>query len=226
MSFVSIAIDGPSGVGKSTVAKQLAAELEYVYIDTGAMFRGLGVALLSDGTDIEEEAAVCSAVEAAEETIRYIGGEQHVLVNGKDVTDRLRTEEVSRAASVISRYQPVRKKLLQLQRSLAKSENVIMDGRDIGTVVLPDATLKIFLTARPEIQAQRRYDQLKASGKLGDATFDSILADIRERDYRDTHRENAPLKKAEDAMEIDTSELTVEEVKERIRKALDGTCTC
>lgn len=217
----NIAIDGPSGVGKSTMAKALAKELNFVYIDTGAMFRGLGVYFLDRGLDINDEESICEAVKDAQETIKYEGGEQHVYVNGTDVTGRLRTEDVSKAASVTSQYQPVRTKLLELQRDMAKTTDVIMDGRDIGTVVLPDAQLKIFMTARPEVQAQRRYDQLKEAGKLGDATFESILADIKERDYRDSHRANAPLKKADDAVEIDTSDLTIQQVMDEMMKLVN-----
>jgi len=214
----AIAIDGPSGVGKSTIAKRLAGELNFVYIDTGAMFRGLAVYFLDKGIDINDENAICDAVAWVSEEIKYIGGEQHVIVDGEDVTSRLRTEDVSKAASVTSQYPQVRTKLLELQREMARNGNVIMDGRDIGTVVLPDAQLKIFMTARPEVQAQRRYLQLKNSGKLGDATMESILADIKERDYRDSHREVAPLKKAETAVEIDTSDLGIGDVMDTIKK--------
>lgn len=219
MSF-NIAIDGPSGVGKSTIAKRLAAELGYIYIDTGAMFRGLAVFFLDRGLDINDEKAICEAVSDAQETIKYVDGVQHVYVNGNDVTSRLRTEDVSKAASVTSQYQPVRTKLLELQREMARVQDVVMDGRDIGTVVLPDAQLKVFMTARPEIQAQRRYDQLKGQGKLGNATFEDILNDIRERDYRDSHRANAPLKMADDGVEVDTSELTIEEVMNRMKELI------
>ena len=208
----SIAIDGPSGVGKSTIARMLAEKLGYIYIDTGAMFRGIGVYILDNGIDIEDEASVIAAVQNVRETIQYIDGVQHVFVNGTDVTDRLRTEDVSKAASVISRYQPVRDKVLELERGLAATENVIMDGRDIGTVVLPNATSKFFMTARPEVQAERRYRQLQNTGKLGAATFESILAEIKERDYRDSHRAIAPLRKADDAVEIDTSDINQQEV--------------
>ena len=217
MSF-NIAIDGPSGVGKSTIAKQLAADLGFVYIDTGAMFRGLAVFFLDRGLDIDDEKAICDAVNDAQVTIKYEDALQHVYVNGTDVTSRLRTEDVSRAASVTSQYQPVRTKLLELQREMARTQDVIMDGRDIGTVVLPQAQLKVFMTARPEIQAQRRYDQLKEQGKLGDATFESILNDIKERDYRDSHRANAPLKKADDAVEVDTSNLDIPAVMNRMKE--------
>lgn len=218
--MISIAIDGPSGVGKSSVAKALAEQLGFVYIDTGAMFRGIGVYVIDKGIDIDDEQAVCDALDDIDETIKYIDDIQHVFVNGKDVTDRLRTEDVSKAASVTSQYQPVRDKVLELEREIAKHENCIMDGRDIGTVVLPDASLKIYMIATPEIQAMRRYKQLVQMNKLGDATYESILADIKERDFRDSHRENAPLKKADDAIEVDTSELTKEEVIEAVWKLL------
>lgn len=216
----NIAIDGPSGVGKSTIAKQLAADLGYIYIDTGAMFRGLAVFFLDRGLDINDEKSICEAVADAQETIKYVDGVQHVYVNGNDVTSRLRTEDVSKAASVTSQYKPVRSKLLELQREMARIQDVVMDGRDIGTVVLPDAQLKVFMTAKPEVQAQRRFDQLKAQGKLGDATFEDILNDIKERDYRDSHRANAPLKKADDGVEVDTSELTIEEVMNRMKELI------
>ena len=218
--MISIAIDGPSGVGKSSVAKSLAEKQGYVYIDTGAMFRGIGVYVIGKGIDINDKQAVCDALNDIDETIKYIDGVQHVFVNGEDVTSKLRTEDVSKAASVTSQYQPVRDKVLELEREIAKHEHCIMDGRDIGTVVLPDATLKIFMIATPEIQAKRRYKQLVEMNKLGDATYESILADIKERDYRDSHRENAPLKKADDAIEVDTSELTKEEVIETVWKLL------
>jgi len=210
--MVSIALDGASGVGKSSIAKKLAEQLGYVYIDTGAMFRGLGVYFIKNDIDINDEKAICAALSDVDEKIKYIDGEQHVFVNSEDVTDKLRTEDVSKAASVTSQYQPVRDRVLELERALSRTENVIMDGRDIGTVVLPDATLKIFMTARPEIQADRRYKQLKEQGKLQGATYESILADIKERDLRDSTRENAPLKKADDAVEVDTSDLTKDEV--------------
>ena len=218
--MISIAIDGPSGVGKSSVAKSLAEKQGYVYIDTGAMFRGIGVYVIGKGIDINDKQAVCDALKDIDETIKYIDGVQHVFVNGEDVTSKLRTEDVSKAASVTSQYQPVRDKVLELEREIAKHEHCIMDGRDIGTVVLPDATLKIYMIATPEIQAKRRYNQLVEMNKLGDATYESILADIKERDYRDSHRENAPLKKADDAIEVDTSELTKEEVIETVWKLL------
>ncbi len=218
--FTSIAIDGPSGVGKSTVAKLLAEELKFTYIDTGAMFRALSVYYMDNAADPENREQITGLTKHAELGIEYIDGIQHMFVNGIDVTDRLRTETVSRIASVTSQYPEVRKMLLDMQRSIAAKQNVIMDGRDIGTVVLPDASLKIFLTARAEVRAQRRYRQLSDSGRLEGATLQSILKDLEERDYRDSHRETAPLKAASDAVVIDNSDLSIEEVKKLIIKEL------
>ncbi|MDO4960757.1 MAG: (d)CMP kinase [Eubacteriales bacterium] len=214
--FISIAIDGPSGVGKSTIAKLLSKELGYVYIDTGAMFRTLAVYFNEHGIDAADEKAITEAIDSISIDIKYIDGVQHMFANGTDVTDRLRTEAVSQIASITSQYGPVRAKLLDMQRALAKKENVIMDGRDIGTVVLPDAQLKIFLTASSAVRAKRRYDQLLETGKLGGASFEDILKDQEERDYRDSHREIAPLKAAEDAVTIDTSDMSIDEVKAAI----------
>ena len=213
---VNIAIDGPAGVGKSTIAKALAQELGYTYIDTGALYRALGVYFTDKGLSGDDEAEVSAALDGVTIGIEYKEDEQHVFVNGTDVTDRLRTEEISRMASRTSGYADVRAKLLDIQRDLAASHDSIMDGRDIGTVILPNADVKIFLTARPEVQARRRYNQLVEKNALGDATYESILADIRERDYRDSHRDIAPLKAAEDAVTIDTSDLTIEDVKSEI----------
>ncbi len=218
--FISIAIDGPSGVGKTTIAKSVASKLQYLYIDTGAMFRALAVYFLDSGLETGDEAGICASLPEIRLEVRYQDGTQHMVVNGSDVTDRLRTEEVSRAASVTSQYGAVRARLLEMQRELAGKANVIMDGRDIGTVVLPQARLKVFLTARPEVRAMRRYRQLEELGKLGDATLESIQKDIEERDYRDSHREIAPLKPAEDAVVIDTSDCTIDEVEARILEEL------
>lgn len=217
----SIALDGPAGAGKSTIAKTLAERLSYIYVDTGAMYRALSVYFLSLGLKPEDEEGIAKAVRDAKVGISYQEGQQHVLLNGTDVTDKLRTEEVSDMASRSSRYAAVRTHLLSLQRSLAKTQNVIMDGRDIGTVVLPDATLKVFLTASTEVRAKRRYDQLKTQGILNGETLSEIEADIRERDYRDTHRENAPLKQAEDAVLLDSSLLSAEDVLTEIIRLLE-----
>lgn len=218
--YISIAIDGPSGVGKSTIAKLLAKKLNFAYIDTGAMFRALSVYYIDNNVDADDREAVTRQTKDAELSIEFADGVQHMIVNDCDVTDRLRTETVSRTASVISQYQEVRSMLLDMQRSIAARQNVIMDGRDIGTVVLPDARLKIFLTANSKVRAERRYRQLEESGKLEGATLESILKDLEERDYRDSHRESAPLKPAEDAVIIDTSDLSIDEVEHRILQEL------
>ena len=220
-NYISIAIDGPSGVGKSTVAKILSEELGYLYIDTGAMFRTLAVYFSDCGAGPSDREKIASLLGSIEIGIRHTDGVQHMFANGVDVTDRLRTEEVSKMASITSQYPEVRAKLLEMQRSLAKAGNIVMDGRDIGTVVLPDAELKIFLTASPKVRAKRRFCQLKASGKLAGASLEDILRDQEERDLRDSNRETAPLKAAEDALIIDTSEMTAEEVKNRILEALN-----
>ena len=227
MNKISIAIDGPAGVGKSTIAKMLAEELKYVYVDTGALYRAIAVFLSDCGIspDDLQEKRIADLIRDIRVEIRYEDGVQHVLVNGTDVTGRLRTQEISRMASVTSAIPCVREKLLDLQRELAEKYDVIMDGRDIGTVVLPQATLKLFLTASAYVRAKRRYDQLKESGILGDETLSSIQKEIEERDYQDSHREIAPLKPADDAVIVDSSDLSMEEeirmilshLKEKIR---------
>ena len=220
MKPVNIAIDGPSGVGKSTIAKSLAARLGFTYIDTGAMFRTLAVYFLRKGVDSGDEAAVCALLPECDVDIRYEDGQQHMYLNGEDVTGLIRTEEVSKVASVTSQYGEVRRKLLYMQQDMARRQDVIMDGRDIGTVVLPDAQLKLFVTARPEVRARRRYLQLKEQGRLGDATLEDILKDMEERDYRDSHRENAPLMEAEDAMLLDNSDISEAEAEDMILELL------
>lgn len=223
MNRVSIAIDGPAGVGKSTIAKALAKELGYVYVDTGALYRAIAV-FLSDHNmtpdDLPEE-KIKDLIRDIHVEIRYEDGVQHVLINGTDVTDRLRTQEISRMASVSSALPCVREKLLDLQRDLSKQYDVIMDGRDIGTVVLPDATLKLFLTASARVRAERRYLQLKESGILGDETIDSIQKEIEERDYQDSHRKIAPLKPADDSVILDSSDLSMDEEIRMIRSFLE-----
>ena len=183
--YISIAIDGPSGVGKTSIAKKIAREKGYLYIDTGAMFRALSVYFLGRGIKAEDEEAIGRSLKDVHLDIRYEDQTQHMIVNGEDVTSKLRTEAVSRAASVISQFRTVRSRLLEMQRELAASADTVMDGRDIGTVVLPNATLKIFLTARPKARAERRYKQLLELGQLDCATLESITKDIEERDYRD-----------------------------------------
>lgn len=207
--MVSVAIDGPSGAGKSSMARRLAAELGYTYVDTGAMYRAVGLYALRAGKDPADNAAVETLLPQVHLDILLKDGTQHVLLNGEDVSAAIRAEEVGMAASAVGANPAVRAFLLDTQRSLAKSRDVLMDGRDIGTVVLPDATVKIFLTASPEARAQRRFAELQAKGEQAD--FETVLADIRRRDDQDTHRAAAPLRQAEDAVLVDTSELDIEQ---------------
>ncbi len=216
MKNISIAIDGPSGVGKTTVSRLIAKKFGYIHVDTGAMFRTLGVFYVENNIDIEDERRIEEELCNISIDIKYEEDGQHMYLNGTDVTGKLRTEDISHAASVISQYKAVRSKLLEMQRELASKNRVVMDGRDIGTVVLPNAEVKIFLTASPFVRAKRRYYELLRTGKLKGASLEDIEKDITERDYRDSHRELAPLKPAEDAVTIDTSELTADEVAERI----------
>ena len=210
----NVAIDGPAGAGKSTIAKLVAKEKGYIYVDTGAMYRGLAIHFLDKGIQKGETEKVIEACKDAEVTIAYEDGVQHVYLNGKDITARLRNEEVGNMASVTSAIPEVRKKLLELQQILAKTQDVIMDGRDIGTCVLPDADVKIFLTASVETRAKRRYQELLEKGE--NCVYEEIAQDIKERDERDMNREIAPLKQAEDAILVDSSEMTIEEVVKTI----------
>ena len=207
--MVSVAIDGPSGAGKSSMARRLAAELGYTYVDTGAMYRAVGLYALRARKDPADNAAVEALLPQVHLDILLKDGTQHVLLNGEDVSAAIRAEEVGMAASAVGANPAVRAFLLDTQRALAKSRDVLMDGRDIGTVVLPDATVKIFLTASPEARAQRRFAELQAKGEQAD--FETVLADIRRRDDQDTHRAAAPLRQAEDAVLVDTSELDIEQ---------------
>ena len=207
--MVSVAIDGPSGAGKSSMAKRLAAELGYTYVDPGAMYRSVGLYALRAGKDSADNAAVEALLPQVHLDILLKDGTQHVLLNGEDVSSAIRAEEVGMAASAVGANPAVRAFLLDTQRNLAKSRDVLMDGRDIGTVVLPDATVKIFLTASPEARAQRRFAELQAKGEQAD--FETVLADIRRRDDQDTHRATAPLRRADDAVLVDTSELDIEQ---------------
>lgn len=213
MSF-KIAIDGPAGAGKSTIAKRAAAELGFLYVDTGAMYRAIALGLIRMKTDISSETALADALARIRVELGYEDGVQKVFLNGEDVSSLIRTEEVSNMASSAAAKPQVRAKLTQLQRGIAEKNDVLMDGRDIGTVILPDAQLKIYLTASVETRAQRRYKELCQKGET--ASLDEIAADIRERDYRDMHRETAPLRQAEDAVRIDSSDMTIGEVTERI----------
>lgn len=213
MSF-NIAIDGPAGAGKSTIAKQAARELGFIYVDTGAMYRAIALGLLRTGADVSDDDVLEAELAGIEVSIEYEDGEQQVLLNGENVSGLIRTEEVSQMTSRISVRPQVRAKLTDLQRSLAKREDVLMDGRDIGTMILPDAQLKIYLTASTATRAMRRYKELLARGE--DCVLEEIERDIEERDYRDMHRETAPLRQAEDAVLVDSSEMTIEEVVGRI----------
>lgn len=210
----NIAIDGPAGAGKSTIAKTVAKKLQFVYVDTGAMYRAMGLYFLRNGILPEDEKAISKAAEEIRITIAYEKGVQQVLLNGENVSGLIRTEEVSAMASAISIYMPVRLKLVELQKELAASENVIMDGRDIGTCVLPDADLKIYLTASSQVRARRRYRELVNRDVT--CSLDEIEKDIIERDYRDMNRENSPLKQADDAILLDSSAMTAQEVEEQI----------
>ena len=210
----NVAIDGPAGAGKSTIAKLVAKEKGYIYVDTGAMYRGLAIHFLDKGIEPRETDKVIEACKDAEVTIAYEDGVQHVYLNGNDISSRLRNEEVGNMASVTSAIPEVRKKLLELQQNLAKTQDVIMDGRDIGTCVLPGADVKIYLTASVETRAKRRYDELKEKGE--DCNLEEIAHDIEERDHRDMTREIAPLKQAEDAVLVDSSHMTIEEVVKAI----------
>ena len=209
-----IAIDGPAGAGKSTIAKEVARKLGFVYIDTGAMYRTLALASLNKNVDIDNEELVSETAESAVIDIRYIDGVQHMFLEDEDVNGMIRTEEVSRAASDSSKYLRVRERLVALQQELGKKYDVVMDGRDIGTVVLPAADLKIYMTASVEVRAQRRYKEYIEKGQ--EADLDAIRQDIIDRDYNDTHRENSPLRKADDAVEIDTSCMSIEEVTDEV----------
>ncbi len=207
----NVAIDGPAGAGKSTIAKLVAEKKGYIYVDTGAMYRGLAIHFLDKGIQAEETEKVIEACKDADVKIQYENGTQQVYLNGTNITGRLRDEAVGKMTSKCSVIPKVREKLLDLQRDLARTQDVIMDGRDIGTCVLPGADVKVYLTASVETRAKRRYDELMAKGERCD------LEEIaRERDFRDMNRETAPLKKAEDAVLIDSSDMTIEEVVEAI----------
>ena len=211
----NVAIDGPAGAGKSTIAKRTAKELKLIYVDTGAMYRTIGLYMLKQGIDIHDEDAVTRALPSVQVTIGYDeNGLQRLYLNGEDVTDLIRTPEVSEAASVTSAYPEVREKLLDLQHELARENDVVMDGRDIGTVILPHAQVKIFLTASVRVRALRRMKELLEKGE--EVTLEQVESEIRERDYRDSHRETAPLRQAEDAVLVDTSNLTIEEVVAKV----------
>ena len=239
--MISVAIDGPSGAGKSSLAKRLAADMGFTYVDTGAMYRSIGLYAVRQGKDPHDAAAVEALLPQIHLTglhafhgddadavaallpqvklgIRLIDGAQHIYLNGEDVSTAIRAEEIGMAASAVAAIPAVRTFLLDAQRTLAASRDVLMDGRDIGTVVLPNATVKIFLTATPEARAERRYKELLMKGEKHD--YQNVLADVRARDYQDTHRAAAPLRQAEDAVLVDTSELNFDQSFEALKKVI------
>ena len=214
----NIAIDGPAGAGKSTIAKKLAKELGYVYVDTGDMYRAMAYYFLTNNISSDDEAAIAKACDNVNVSIAYKNNEQQVLLNGENISDKIRNEEVGNMASATSVYPVVRTKLVELQRQLAQKETVIMDGRDIGTVVLPNANVKIYLTASSKVRAQRRFDELTEKGIS--CKFDEIEKDIIDRDYRDMHRETSPLKQADDAVLLDSSDMDIDAVIEKMKEII------
>ena len=219
MKTFSIAIDGPAGAGKSTIAKKIASDLKCVYIDTGAMYRSVGYYCLQNGINYGDEAAVCSALEKMTITLKTSENGQRIFLNDEDVSLKIRTDEVAAAASKVATYGPVREALVERQQEMAKSQAIIMDGRDIGTVVLPFATLKIFLTASVEERAQRRYKEYTEKGM--EVCLETLKEEIKVRDAQDTGRKISPLKKAEDAVEVDTTYMSIDEIVEVIKEKLN-----
>lgn len=210
----NIAIDGPAGAGKSTIAKLIAKKKGYIYVDTGAMYRAMALYFIQQGIGSDEQDKISAAVPDVDVTITYENGEQIILLNGKNVNGLIRTEEVGKMASSSSQNKDVRKKLVELQQELAKKASVVMDGRDIGTCVLPDADVKVYLTADSHVRAVRRYEELRAKGQECD--LDVIEKDIIERDYQDMHREISPLRQADDAVLLDSSDMTIEQVADAV----------
>ena len=217
---MQIAIDGPAGAGKSTIAKELARILGFMYVDTGAMYRTAALSCLKNNIDFENEDDVSKNCDDADIKIIYEDGVQKMFLDGENVSEKIRREEVGNAASKAAKYPGVGKKLVKLQQELAKKYDVIMDGRDIGTMVLPDAQLKIYLTASVEKRAERRFKELLEKGL--ECRLEEIEKDIEQRDYNDMHRKESPLKKAEDAIEVDTSDMTIVEVTEAIKRLYEG----
>ncbi len=212
--MINIAIDGPAGAGKSTIARQLAAKLGYIYVDTGALYRAVGVNAMRKGMDTKNAQQVTSILNDTKVSLRFVDGEQRVFLGEEDVSLAIRTPEASMAASNVSAIPAVREFLFDLQRNIAKENDCLMDGRDIGTVVLPEAQVKIFLTAAAEVRAKRRYDELLAKGMK--AEYNEVLEEMIQRDYQDSHRAIAPLKQADDAVLVDTSEMNLEQVLEAL----------
>lgn len=212
--MINIAIDGPAGAGKSTIAKLIAKEKGFIYLDTGAMYRALAVYALKNGVDPLDEKAVDKLIVGVNMDIKYIDGVQHIIVCGEDVTSKIRENHVSKAASDISAHPSVRIKLVELQREFAKNHDVVLDGRDIGTFVLPDTPYKFYLTASEEVRAMRRVKDLAERGQT--VEFNTVLEEIKQRDYNDSHRQFAPLRQADDAVFIDSSDMSIDEVKNYI----------
>lgn len=212
--MINVAIDGPAGAGKSTIAKAAAKKLGYIYVDTGALYRAVGVYSLRNGVDTTDGEAVAQTLPSVSVELKFQDGVQHVYLNGEDVSEEIRTPKASMAASHVSAVPAVRQFLFDLQRDIAAKNNCIMDGRDIGTVVLPKAQVKIFLTASPEARAKRRFIELQAKGAKD--TFEQVLADLKQRDYNDSHRAVAPLKPADDSVLVDTTALTLEASVEKV----------
>lgn len=208
--MINVAIDGPAGAGKSSIAKATAAEIGFIYVDTGALYRSVALFALENGLDSDD---LVKSLDKINVSLEFIDGSQHVILNGADVSDKIRTAEVSMNASKVSAIPAVREFLFGLQKKIAAENNIIMDGRDIGTVVLPDADLKVFLTASAEERANRRFKEMTDPG----ITYEQVLEDIKQRDYNDMHRDISPLKQAEDAVLLDTTGMTVEEVKNKLK---------
>ena len=216
----AVAIDGPVGAGKSTLARACAKELGYIYVDTGALYRAVGLFAKRNGTDINDSVQMSALLEKTRLEIKLKDSTQYVFLNDEDVSEEIRLPEISMMASAVSAVPMVREFLLDLQRDMAKKHNVIMDGRDIGTVVLPNAQVKIFITAKPEIRAKRRYDELIAKGV--NTTFDDVLTDLNTRDKNDSERAIAPLKRADDAVLLDTGDMDFEQAKAEIIRIIGG----
>ncbi|MCC8022264.1 MAG: (d)CMP kinase [Clostridiales bacterium] len=217
--MINIAIDGPSGAGKSTIARTVARELGYLYVDTGALYRSIALHVLERGADTKDAAQVAAQLQDIRLELRHIAGEQRVFLNGEDVSDRIRTPEVSMAASDVSAVPQVRAFLLEAQRGIAAENNGIMDGRDIGTVVLPDAQIKIFLTASPECRAERRYQELREKGQ--DVAYEDVLRDVMQRDEQDANRPIAPLKPCEDSITAVTTGFSLEQAVQSIKQIIE-----
>ena len=224
MQTIAIAIDGPAGAGKSTIARILSKEISFIYVDTGALYRAVGCFVLEKGVEPSDEAAVVPLLDGLKVNLQFVDGVQQVMLNGENVSDKIRTPAVSMAASAVSAIPAVRTFLFDLQQGMAKTNNVIMDGRDIGTVVLPWAQIKIFLSASPEARAQRRFEELQLKGET--VSYEEVLADMKQRDYNDSHRAVAPLKPAQDAILVDTSGNTLEQSVELLKSIVKERLSC